>query len=81
MAIEKEPYFTEGRTYPSLAREDPEVVVYRGARMMQRGVLIGFDDPSLTLDDRTMLFIDMVGDELDKYPKVVRLLLNPPTET
>jgi hypothetical protein len=72
------PTFVEGRIYPAQKREDPEMVVFRIARMMQRGVLIGFEDPALSLDDRTMLFIDRFGEEVERFPKVVNLLLNPP---
>jgi hypothetical protein len=81
MGVEPElPIFVEGRVYPAQNRENPEAVVYRMARMMQRGVLIGFDDTALSLDDRTMLFIDRFGDSVERFPKVVNLILNPPID-
>lgn len=70
--------FTEGRIYPAQKREDPEMVNWHIVRMMQRGVLIGFNDDSMTIEDRTMQFIDRFGDQVDRFPKVVELLLNPP---
>jgi hypothetical protein len=70
--------FVEGRVFPSRGREDPEMIAWRMTRMMQRGVLIGFDDPGSTIDDRTMLFIERFGGSVDRFPEVVKLLLNPP---
>lgn len=47
-------------------------------RMMQRGVLIDFDDPRLTIDNRTMMLIERFGDTVERFPKIVNLILNPP---
>lgn len=71
-----EPIFVEGPIIPSVRRENPETSLWRLARMMQRGVLIGYvDEPSL--EERTLRFIDMFGDACDEFPKVAELLFEP----
>lgn len=71
----QEPMFQEGYRFPSAYRESEEAVLWRLARMMQRGVLIGYEDVP-TVDERTMRFIDQFGEHCDRYPKIVSLLLN-----
>ena len=70
--------FVEGPIIPSAPRENGEAVAWRVVRMMQRGVLIGFDDPSIDLQERTLRFIDRFAEEIESYPRVMQLLLDAP---
>jgi len=81
MGVEQRPAWVEGRTYPYNRPENPGAVLYGLARMMQRGVLITYDDHTMGIEERTFKFIDQFGHVIDGYPKVVNLLLNPPEAT